>query len=194
MTFLENQKGLFHNFKSRHPATVFSSDPLVVPRWCSHVSPPMMVSALVPTIAERCQIPQHLFYLTLGCKVVDCGLTVWEGRIRKDACLIMEDRHRGGGGGRVVIPSEWECAVCHLGGWWPARKRCFRCNTPGNEAPPAPSRPQRERGPLQRFPQHTAPADPTTRVPRNVSPRNQLRTPNAVQLRQQQQQRQQRTG
>ena len=92
-----------------------------------YVSPSMMVSALVQTIAERCQIPQHLFYLTLGGKVVDCGLTVREGRIGKDACLIMQGRLRGGGGGRVVIPGEWECAVCQLGGCWPARKRCFRC-------------------------------------------------------------------
>ena len=69
--------------------------------------PSMMVSALVQTIAERCQIPQHLFYLTLGGKVVDCGLTVREGRIDKDACLIMQGRLRGGGGGRVVIPGEW---------------------------------------------------------------------------------------
>ena len=91
-----------------------------------------------------------------------------------------------------MIPGEWECAVCQLVGCWPARKICFRSNTPKNEEPPAPSRPQRERGHLQRFPQHTAPADPTTRVPRNVPPRNQLRTPNAVQLQQQQQQRKQR--
>ena len=77
----------------------------------------------------------------------------------------------------MVIPGEWECAVCQLGRCWPARKRCFRCNTPRNETPPAPSRPQRERGHLQRFPQHTVPADPMTRVPRNVSlTRNQLRT------------------
>ena len=49
------------------------------------VFPSMTVSALVLTIAERCQIPHHLFYLTLGGRVVDCGLTVREGRIDKDA-------------------------------------------------------------------------------------------------------------
>ena len=79
-----------------------------------YVSPFMMVSALVQTIAERCQIPQHLFYLTFGGKVVDWGLTVREGRIGKDACLIMQGWLRGGGGGRVVIPGEWECSVCQL--------------------------------------------------------------------------------
>ena len=89
--------------QSRHPVTAFSS------------GLPPLVSTLVQSIAERCQFPQHWFFLTSGGKVVDIGLTLQDAHIGKDSCLVMHGRLRGGG--RVVVPGEWECAVCHsLGG------------------------------------------------------------------------------
>ena len=68
-----------------------------------------------------------------GFAKVDCTI----GEILIGNCSNMQvlRRLRGGAGAYLDIPGQWERKVCGATRWWPARKRCNKCDAPRDTVP-----------------------------------------------------------
>ena len=78
-------------------------------------------------------------------KPLSGGLLVESG-VCDNARITMNARLRGGKTNSV--PGAWFCPTCSQGGWWPARKSCFRCgqSRPAQDGVPiTPARPSTRR-------------------------------------------------
>ena len=128
--------------------------------------PGILVSELLDKIAGLSALPTSAFYLTFGHTCLHGADTLKSAGVQRDSLLRMRGRLLGGAA-RVnrnfQVPGSWHCSFCNMGGCWPGRDRCFRCNTPRYSNA---RRPPRESHFPGRPVQHGVSREPTVRVSR----------------------------
>ena len=128
--------------------------------------PGILVSELLDKIAGLSALPTSAFYLTFGHTCLDGADTLKSAGVQRDSLLRMRGRLLGGtarGPRNFQVPGSWHCSFCNMGGCWPGRDRCFRCNNPRFSNA---QRPPRESHFPGRPVQHGVSREPTIRVSR----------------------------
>ena len=128
--------------------------------------PGILVSELLDKLAGLSALPTSAFYLTFGHICLDGADTLKSAGVQRDSVLRMRGRLLGGtarGNRNFQVPGSWHCSFCNMGGCWPGRDRCFRCNNPRFSNA---RRPPRESHFPGRPVQHGVSREPTVRVSR----------------------------
>ena len=95
--------------------------------------PGIIVSELLDKIAGLSALPTSAFYLTFGHTCLTGMDTLKSAGLQRDSLIRMRGRLLGGtarGPRNFQVPGSWHCSFCNMGGCWPGRDRCFRCNNP----------------------------------------------------------------
>ena len=128
--------------------------------------PGILVSELLDKIAGLSALPTSAFYLTFGHTCLNGTDTLKSAGVQRDSLLRMRGRLLGGtarGPRNFQVPGSWHCSFCNMGGCWPGRDRCFRCNNPRFSNA---RRPPRESHFPGRPVQHGVSREPTIRASR----------------------------
>ena len=131
--------------------------------------PGILVSELLDKIAGLSALPTSAFHLTFGHTCLNGTDTLKSAGLQRDSLIRMRGRLLGGtarGPRNFQVPGSWHCSFCNMGGCWPGRDRCFRCN---NSRFSNARRPPRESHFPGRPVQHGVSREPTIRASRPQS-------------------------